>query len=374
MSTGRVNAGSRLIRTRWVMSGLMEANKKSFWMPLTSNSKDSIVYQVNALSSRESGNTVVFDHTGVLNSAPIPDRQTAFGQGSTIPKFNSSLTAKRFRLVVDHGDEYDAATIGDLNMATHTKARSALSELFIKTREQGLYDTAQGLLGQAPTHEYDLGTDPLTWNVLVDLENAVRTSTGFGSAIDRSPMRPYMLNNGEPCWLLVLDPASEAQLRKDNTFQNILKDASASGTDNVLIKNQIGKIGSFLIVVAPQAFVTTNASSGSFSLHDTGVYMSGLRRRDANNVWSGMKGYVSTGLQHSRCLILGSGALQSAYAKEPTYHYQDDDFELQSQSALEYWWDTKKLVLTADNEDYDGAAEANIDHGVESVIIRTQPA
>jgi len=79
--------------------------------------------------------------------------------------------------------------------------------------------------------------------------------------------------------------------------------------------------------------------------------------------WTGQDGYSAA--THSRNLILGAGALQIGFGKQPDYKYQESqDFGIKSESALEVWMETQRTILTAEQSDYSQAKIASMDFGV----------
>ena len=106
--------------------------------------------------------------------------------------------------------------------------------------------------------------------------------------------------------------------------------------------------------------------------------MSGLRQYDGANpataLWTGQEGfdYASTEL-HSRGLILGAGALQLAFGKQPDYKFQESqDFGIKSESACEFWMEARKTNLKAENEKYKNAKVSELDFGVVAVDVKVQ--
>ena len=164
MPTGRLDYNSPLIRKAWMREGLIQAASKSFWTPITGNSPDSIVYQAKLDTAKE-GHTVTFDFSGNQADFALKNRETAYGQGKEKLKFSDNLTINRYRMVIDNGDEYDATQIADLQLSTHADSRRKLADMFIRFKDQGLFDAAQGHLvsannpseSVAPTHIIDTG-------------------------------------------------------------------------------------------------------------------------------------------------------------------------------------------------------------------------
>lgn len=375
MTTAVVSMTSDLKRKRWMREGMVQAASKSFWSPLTGSTKDGIVYQVNNTNASD-GHTVVFDFSGNISGKAKKGKETAYGEGEAKRKFSDKITVERYRLVVDNGDDFDAVDIGDLSISQHSDSRAKLSDLFIRFKDQALFDAAQGCLGQAPTHTIDLGT-AFTFDVLTDIETTLKTSNGFTTGGVRRPLDPYMTQDGEPVWLMVIDAAMAALLRKDTAgYQTMMSRADVRGSNNRLIKGVIGKIGSIMVVVADQFFGETAGSTIGWGLNDSEIEISGLRQYDgadpASALWTGQTGfdYASANL-HSRGLILGAGALQLAFGKQPDYKWQpSEDFGITSESAVEFWMETQKTKLTVENEDYKQAKVANIDYGVVAVDVQ----
>lgn len=383
MATGQVRLGSDLERKKWMREGLVQSASKSFWSPLTGTTADSVVYQAKNETAGD-GHTVVFDFSGNLSGRAKKGKETAVGTGETKRKFSSKITVERYRLVVDNGDAFDGANIGDLTINQHTDSRSKLGDLFVRFKDQSLFDAAQGLITtnqdvvQTPTHAIDLGTT-FTWNTLVDIERTLKTSTGFTTGGVRRPLKPYTMANGEPVWLYVIDAAMAAILRKDTSgYQNILKDADMRGDGNRLLKGVIGKIGSLLIMEAPNFFGSNQATGVGFGFNDSEIEISGLRQYDgadpATALWTGQEGFSYTSANlHSRGLILGAGALQLAFGKQPDYKFQESqDFSITAESAVEFWMEAQKTKLKAENTDYKAAKIADIDFGVVVTDLEVQ--
>ena len=384
MATGQVRLDSDLKRKQWMREGLVQAASKSFWSPLTGNTMDSVVFQAKKDGAKE-GHTVVFDFDGNLSGKARKGKETAYGTGEQKRKFSDKLTVERYRLVADNGDVFDGVDIGDLTINQHTDSRTRLGDLFVRFKDQALFDAAQGVtitqqgIVQAPTHVIDLGTT-FTWNVLTDIEKTIKTSQGFTSGGVRRPLKPYMTKNGEPVWLYVIDAAMAAILRKDTAgYQNVIRSADVRGPDNRLIKGVIGKIGALLIVEADLFFSYTEGTTSGFGFNDSEIEMSGLRQYDGTNpataLWTGQEGfdYSSTNL-HSRGVILGAGALQLAFGKQPDYKFQESqDFSITAESCVEFWMEAQKTKLKAESgAAYKGAKIADVDFGVVVTDLEVQ--
>ena len=384
MATGQVRLDSDLKRKQWMREGLVQAASKSFWSPLTGNTMDSVVFQAKKDGAKE-GHTVVFDFDGNLSGKARKGKETAYGTGEQKRKFSDKLTVERYRLVADNGDVFDGVDIGDLTINQHTDSRTKLGDLFVRFKDQALFDAAQGVtitqqgVVQAPTHVIDLG-NTFTWNVLTDIEKTIKTSQGFTSGGVRRPLKPYMTKNGEPVWLYVIDAAMAAILRKDTAgYQNVIRSADVRGPDNRLIKGVIGKIGALLIVEADLFFGYTEGTTSGFGFNDSEIEMSGLRQYDGTNsataLWTGQEGfdYKSTNL-HSRGVILGAGALQLAFGKQPDYKFQESqDFSITAESCVEFWMEAQKTKLKAESgAAYKGAKIADVDFGVVVTDLEVQ--
>ena len=383
MPTGVVDINSPLVRKKWMREGLLQNASKSFWNAYTGKTKESIVMQKND-SSKKEGHTVVFDMDGNLSGKAYKNKETAFGKGEQKKKFSDSITVDRYRLVVDNGDEFDGVNIGDLSITQHSDSRQKLSDLFVRWKDQMLFDTAQSAIGSAPTHIIKPGTNGVVTNTwyseLVDIETALRTGTGMQSdpfdtgttaATARAPLAPYYMQDGRAIWLMVVDPALAGQMRQDTSMTGILQQADNRGDSNRLIKGLIGKIGALHIVEADLFF---GANEAGMSFEESEVEICGLRRYDVtNNAWMGESSYDPDATLWSRAIILGKGALQVAFGKMPDYKYQESqDFGIKSESAVEFWTNAQKINLTAENDDYKSAKRAGLDNGIIAVDVRTK--
>lgn len=387
MSTGIVKVGSDLERQKWVREGLIQNASKSFWAGYTGNSKDSIVFQSTDENSKD-GHTVVFDFDGNISGKAVKGKDTAFGKGEQKRKFSDKITVERYRLVVDNGDKFDGVNIGDLKINEHSDSRQKLSDLWIRWKDQAIFDAAQGLVDtnndgvQAPSHVIDLGTT-FTFNDLVDIEKILKTSNGFTTGDVRRPLDTFSttssIEGNKPLWIMVIDSTMANMLRKDtNGYQSIMAQGDVRGNGNRNISGVIGRIGALLVVEANQFFGATDGTTSGWELNDSEIEISGLRQYDGatpgSAVWTGQEGfdYNSTAL-HSRAVILGAGALQIAFGKHPDYKFQQSqDFGIKSESALEVWTEVRKTHLKSETKGYKAAKVSGIDYGVVAVDVQVQ--
>jgi hypothetical protein len=380
MPTGVVPLDSDLKRKKWMREGLVQNASKSFWNAYTGTTMNSIIFQANNANAGE-GHTVVFDFSGNLASKAIKGKDTAYGKGEQKRKFSDKITVDRYRLVVDNGDEFDGVDIGDLSINQHSDSRSKLADLFVRFKDQSIFDAAQGNLGQAPSHTIDLGTT-FTYGDLLDIEKILKTSNGFTSGGVRRPLDPFMTADGKPMWLFVIDSAMKNILMKDATavagFSAVMANADLRGNNNRMISGVLGKIGNLVIVEADQFFGDTEGTTTGWGLNDFSVEIAGMRQYDGADpttaLWSGQEGfdYSSTDL-HSRGLIMGAGAIQLGFGKMPDYKFQPStDFGITSESAVEFWMEAQKCKLQAENTDYSQAKIAGIDFGCVAVDLEVQ--
>lgn len=386
MSTGIVKVGSDLERRKWMREGMIQKASQSFWAAYTGSSKDSVVFQANNENSAE-GHTVVFDFDGNISGKAIKGKDTAFGKGEQKKKFSDKITVERYRLVVDNGDKFDGVNIGDLSINEHSDSRNKLGDLWIRWKDQALFDSAQGLINtnddgvQEPTHTIDLGTS-FNFNQLLDIERTLKTSNGFTTGGVRRPLTPFRTvqgagNTEKPLWIFVIDSAMANMLRKDTAgYQTLVRSGDVRGNHNRNFTGVIGQIGALLIVEANQFFGETAGTQLGWGLDDSEVEMCGLRQYDgtagATALWTGQEGfdYESSNL-HSRGVILGTGALQIAFGKQPDYKWKgSQDFDIKSESALEVWTEVRKTKLKAQNANYKAAKVADIDYGVVTVDVQ----
>lgn len=378
--TGIVPYNSELKRKAWMMEGLVQAASTSFWAPYTGRSKDGIVYQETNISSSE-GHTVVFDFDGNLSGRAIKGKDTAYGRGEQKRKFSDKITVERYRLVVDNGDKFDGVDIGDLRINEHTDSRAKLADLFVRFKDQSLFDAAQGLLEQSPppTHVIDLDST-FNYGSLLDIEKVLVTSNGFSSGGIRRPLDPFRLADGRPIWLFVVDKAMATLLKKDTSgYQALMASGDFRGNNNRVISGVLGRIGHLLIVEAPMFFGATDGQGAGWGLNDSNIEISGLRQYDgadpATAVWTGQADFdhASSDL-HSRGLIFGQSALQLAMGKMPDYKLQhSQDFGITSESALEVWMEVKKTNLRLESGDnYEQAKITDLDFGCIAVDVEVQ--
>ena len=360
--TGVVDYNSQLERTKWMREGLIQAAPKSFWAAYTGSSSDSIVYQMNDPTAGE-GQNVVFDFDGELVEGPVKGKETAFGKGEQKRKFSDRCTVERFRFTVDNGDKFDAVNIGDLSITEHSDSRTKLGNKWIKFKDQSIFDVSQ----HSATHIIRSAT--WDFDYLMDIENILKTGTGYSVGARRAPIKPFMTADGKPVWLVVVDSTLKTKMLKSSGAQNLLKDTDIRGNSNRLFTSTIGKIGHFVFVEADNFFGSTLGAAGSGILdsdgyalmnNNTEIQFAGLRQYKDNGtdytpaLWSGEAGFTaSTETLHSRALILGAGAFQYGFGKMPDYNLQmSQDFGIKSESMMEIWCGVKAAKYTVENTDY----------------------
>ena len=171
---------------------------------------------------------------------------------------------------------------------------------------------------------------------------------------------------------------------KSTGAQNFFKDADVRGNENRVISGVLGKIGNFVIVEWDQFFGrqrgTTIIDAKGYALMDevAKLQWQGLRQYKDNGTntfapvqWQGFSTYeAGVGNRYSRCLILGARAVHQGFGLEPDYRWKSsDDFDINSESCLEVWMNTKLCTYTAENEDYDTAI-AGISNGVVALDVK----
>lgn len=377
MATAVVPLTSDLKRKKWMREGLVQAASKSFWNAYQGSSKDAIVFQQNN-STAGDGHTVVFDFDGNLTGKAIKGKNTAAGNGEQKRKFSDKITVERYRLVVDNGDAFDGVDIGDLKTTTHEDSRAKLGDLFVRFKDQMLFDAAQGLVGQAPTHVIDLGT-AFTYANLLTISNTLKTSQGYTTGGIRRPLDPFRLADGTALWLFIIDSAMKTMLLQDATavsgFSAVMANADMRGNNNRMISQIIGKIGNLLVVEAPNFFGSTSGTVPGWGFEDSNIEISGLRQYSSatptTSPWTGQATFnAASGTVHSRGLIMGAGALQIGFGKMPDYKFKSStDFDIKSESAVEFWTHAQKCKLTAEQTDYVQAKIAAVDYGIIAVDV-----
>ena len=394
MGSSSVAITSDIKRKKWIRDGLVQAASSSFWGPYTGKNNKSIVYQENNEDAK-AGHTVVFDYSGKISSKAIKGKDTAYGKGEIKRIFSDKITVERYRIPVNNGDKFDGVDIGDLSINEHSNSRSLLSDLFIRWKDQMIFDSAQGSVGTVsavkPTHIYSLGAT-FTINQLTLLEQAIKTGQGFKTssatgavtttaAARRAPLEPFTLKDGQKVWLFLIDSYMAGKLRTNSTYQSLLQSADVRGNDNRLISGVIGRLGRLLIVEASDFFGSTDGA-GTFGLDDSEIEIAGLRKylHDGTidtttplSAWEGQSGfsYATAANICSRGVVLGQGAVQTAFGKMPDYKYQPStDFAIDSESAVEFWTEVKKTKLTLEGGGvYKQAKISGIDFGVISVDL-----
>lgn len=375
MGTGKVPYGSDLIRKKWMREGLIQKSATSFWAAYKGTTKDSIIMQAN-LESADTGHTVVFDMDGNLSGKPVKGNTTAKGTGEQKKKFSDKVIVEDYRYVVDNGTKFDGKEIGDLSINEHSDSRNKLADLWVRSSDQAYFDLGQ----QGAQFGIDLGTT-FTFDQFLDIEEVVKEGTGFTTTpsgiTTRMPLQPFMLADGKPIWLFVIDVSMKNMLLKSSGAQQMFREADVRGNENRLLKGVIGKVGNFMVVEANSFSGSTSgsilSSTGYYNFDQTGVEFAGLRKFDVDtSKWTGEVGFDRANTLKSRGIILGAGAFQLGMGKMPDYKYEATDFEKFSESAMEVWCGAKNTQLLAENGDYAMAKVAGYNYGSVFVDVQVQ--
>jgi len=365
-STSVLRYGSELERKSWMVQGMIQKKSESFWNGLKGKSEDSVIYQKSDRNASD-GMTVVFDYRGNLATAGFRGSEEAFGNAKAKFKFSDKLTIEEGIYTVDNGRKYDAAVIGDMDLAEHEDSRELLSDNNIRVNDQVFFDLGTGYLrGETPSHillpngRADVSaltsSDKMSWDFLVEMETAAKTGK-IGTYDRRAPIKPFKFANGQRKWIAVLDSWQIQDLLKDTKFQAVYQQAQVRGNNNELITHAIANVGNLIIMEAQTFF----GSSVSNELFKQSVEIQGLRTIDEAGTFSGTS-VAQTGIVASRGFICGAGAFQEAFGMMPDYKYQaSQDFGRVSESALELWHQAKKCNVIAEVEDYDEAKISNMD-------------
>jgi len=369
--TGVVPYNSILIRNGWMLEGLVQAKSTSFWDGLTGTSSDAVIYQKNDFSVSE-GHEIRFQFDGNLTSKAHKGKEQAWGNSEQKKLFSDKIRVDRLRWSVDNGDAFDAVNVGDLSISEHGDSRSKLSDLFIRAKDQMVFDAAQGFLnGEGPTHTILpngkaniaalVAADTWTYGFMLDVEDIIKSGKGYTTGGSRRPLEPYQLADGKRAWLVVVDSRVSRDLRKDNQFIDVTAMGDVRGENNRLIKGVIGKMGSLIFIEADTAFGVASPVIGKSE-----VEIAGLRHVDSTGLFEGQDGYGAVGtIEASRTIILGRSAVQIGFGKQPDYKWQESqDFGIKSESALEVWMNVQKTILKAENVDYSEAKVAGHDFGI----------
>jgi len=367
-NTGVIRYGSELERKSWMVQGMIQKKSESFWNGLKGKTQDSVIYQKNDRNASE-GMTVVFDYRGNLATEGFRGSEEAFGNAKAKYKFSDKLTIEEGIYTVDNGRKYDAAIIGDMDLAEHEDSRELLSDNQVRANDQVFFDVGCGFLrGETPSHILTVAdksvadmtvAHKISWDFLVEIETAAKTGK-IGTYDRRAPIRPFKFAGGKRKWLCILDSYQIMDLLQDTKFQALYQNAQVRGNGNELISHAIAEVGNLVIMEAGTFF----GSSSSNELFKQSVEMAGLRTIDEAGTFSGTT-TKQAGVIASRGLLLGAGAFQEAFGMMPDYKYQpSQDFGRVSESALELWHQAKRCVLTAEVKDYEEAKIAEMDYAM----------
>jgi len=373
--TSVVTYGSVLKRRQWMLEGLVQKAATSWWAGLKGSSKDAIVF-VTTDASKGAGHEVVFQFGGNASGAAKLDKERLRGNEEQKKQFSDKIRVRRIRHGLDNGDEFDAIDIGNQPLSQHENSRGLLSDWYVRQSDQWLFDAAQGRLNNEnlthivrPNGRATIGaltaTDLFGYDFLVKLETIIKTSKGYTEGGKRRRLDPFEFNGGMRKYLLVIDSKQAEDMALDTKLQQILSQGDVRGNDNRLIRGYMGTFRSFVIVEGDDF----QGESMSRAIGKTAVEVAGLRQINEDGIFSGETGFDTKGKKvASRALVLGAGALQQAFGRQPDYKYKSsDDYDITSGSAIEMWTNVQSTILKAENADYVEAKVAGFQYGIVAV-------
>ena len=373
--TGVVTYNSVLKRRQWMLEGLVQKASTSWWAGMKGSSKDSIVF-VTTDASKGAGHEVVFQFGGNVSGAAKVDKERLRGNEEQKKQFSDKIRVRRIRHGLDNGDEFDAIDIGNQPLSTHSNSRNLLADWYVRQSDQWLFDAAQGRLnGESLTHIVRpngratiaalTSADTFGYDFLVKLEKIIKSTKGYTTGGKRRRLEPFTFAGGMRKYLLIIDAKQAEDLALDTVFQSIISNGDVRGNDNRLIKGVVGTFRSFVIVEGDDF----QGASTSRVIGKSDVEVAGLRQVNQDGIFSGEAGFDTAGKKvASRALVLGAGALQQAFGRQPDYKYQSsDDYEITSGSAIEMWTNVQATILKAENGDYKEAKVAGFQYGIVAV-------
>jgi len=373
--TSVVTYGSILKRRQWMLEGLVQKAATSWWAGFKGASKDAIVF-VTTDASKGMGHEVVFQFGGNATGAAKLDKERLRGNEEQKKQFSDKIRVRRIRHGLDNGDEFDAIDIGNQPLSQHENSRGLLADWYVRQSDQWLFDAAQGRLNNEklthivrPNGRATIGaltaTDTFGYDFLVKLETIIKTSKGYTEGGKRRRLDPFEFAGGMRKYLLVIDAKQAEDMALDTKLQAILSQGDVRGNDNRLIRGYMGTFRSFIIVEGDDF----QGESVSRALGKTAVEVAGLRQINEDGIFSGETGFDTKGKKvASRALVLGAGALQQAFGRQPDYKYKSsDDYDITSGSAIEMWTNVQSTILKAENTDYTEAKVAGFQYGIVAV-------
>ena len=299
-----VDINSPLIRKQWVVEGMIGKAHQSFWTPYTGDTDSAIIYQNKDLSCGLN-QVITFDFDGKLTGEGMQGWGEVCGIGETDRKFSSQLKMDVFSWMTTGQLKTDACDINDLELYYHKGARSRLMDLYLRHKDQFIFDTFVGALGCPPTHIYDLGCS-FEFSDIMEISNAAKEGIGFKKpnpngtvsdqdAEDRMPLEGFKLSNGNPVYLMVITSKMAMSLKQNPAYQTIMVHGDVRGNNNAVISGIIGQHENIIFVTAP-TFSGSTKGKGKFKpVVDSKITFSGLRRfavgADGVVVWQGQRDF-----------------------------------------------------------------------------------
>ena len=422
-----VNNGDVLERQKWMTQGFVKEAKKSYFAGYMGDMSN-LIHRVISSKATE-GHIINFQARGHITGKTIRGLQQTQGTGEQKRLFSSRIEMELWSKAIDNGNKYQAITVGTPALHDQMDSRNLLAEYLVGWNDQYTMDTLQGNVVRPtsrasipPSHIVTLPLDDddnhsdIGWNAFDPIRTlAIAPEGGIGTNAysyavggNRMPLRPIRMSGGEPCYILLVNSDVANMIRRDDLWQQNFRGGDVRGSNNRLLRFQVGtKIGSLIVLEAPYPFGgddigvhntnrfdydLANGKTGcaDFSPEQYDISNFGFRRgfiKTADTAseldslvatgndgvkWEGQPDWdEGAGRYFCRCLLLGANAVQQAWGMLPIYSYESFDHNKQSESAVMWWMNQQKTRYDPKlGGDYGGFRVTGIDAGVICIDVQ----
>ena len=352
---------SPLKREQWAKSVMVDSELNTPFADYFGEGS-SVIYKNGNMSGNQ-GHEISYPGLGRYVSSGFEGDTQIEGKGEKLKIFSEKLRALRLRQAFQGYTRYDLQDFGLTMDAGVNSIREKATDWLRRRKMQYMIDALQGTMtrplgGEFRTTEVlkfdgtgsgDTFKASFDIDALRDIEKAASTGEGFDSSASasRGPVPSANVGKMHDVWTLFIDPMVYAEMLKNDSFKQVIREADLRGKENRLIAPMIGVLGQLNIVKLPLHFGTTTnntpinpaafsdtggtantlASGEGLNWEEVGVEHAGLRQYDGNNRWTGQPGFSRTGTRVARCILVGMNALQYGMSMNPWMTMKDSPGE-----------------------------------------------
>lgn len=243
MATTDILTTHGLSQTQWEAKLYSKYQEATFFGKFKGTDENSPI-QVKRELSKSAGDTIVFGLAGTLSGAGVTGNNpltytgtngTGTGNEEAMVFYNQGVAINQIRNGVRIAGAMDEQRVA---FSLREQAKGQLTDWMARNEDAAIFTAVNGadVIDISATHT------SLTLDSIVDMKKEAMFPTGATKKI-----RPISMKDGEEVFILGVNPADAAALKKSTDYKTIQADAGARGNGNRLFTGALGYYNGVII-------------------------------------------------------------------------------------------------------------------------------